>query len=96
MLLVEDPSTPPPKKPLYDENFRLLDAGVTPPTRNIRRRKFRERPRIPRSEVMEAEEELLRIMKNEAFVQKDGTYELLNAIISLSYHHIIAFSFCFS
>jgi len=71
ILLVEDPKAPPPKKPLYDENFRLLDAGVTPSTRNIRQRKFRKRPNIPRSEIQEAEEEILRIVKNQPSVQKE-------------------------
>lgn len=69
---MEDPNAPPPKKPLYDENFRLLDAGVTPPTRNIRHRKFRKRPNIPRSEIQEAEAEILRILKHEAFIQTEG------------------------
>lgn len=72
MLLVEDPNAPPPKKPLYDEHFRLLDAGVTPPTRNIRKRKFRKRPDISREEIQEAEAEILRILKNDAFIQTEG------------------------
>lgn len=42
----EEEGTPPPKK-IYDHQYRLVDMGVTPATKNIRQRKFRKRPEVP-------------------------------------------------
>jgi transcription initiation factor TFIID subunit 7 len=57
MLLVQDPNEeaqPPP-------SFKL-SSGITPPTRDIRRRKWRK-PRVDPAEMSEIENEVLRLLK---------------------------------
>jgi transcription initiation factor TFIID subunit 7 len=60
-----------PKK-IFDHQYRLVDMGVTPATKNIRQRKFRKRPEVPREEVLAAEEELLRRMRGDAYAASEN------------------------
>jgi TATA-binding protein-associated factor Taf7 len=45
---------------LYDNNYNVLD-GLTPPTKNIRKRKFRQKIKYSSEDMKEAQAEILRI-----------------------------------
>lgn len=48
--------------PAFDDAYQLYD-GLTPPTKNIRKRKFRKRPKFSKEDLEEARKEIVR-MKN--------------------------------
>lgn len=48
--------------PPFDDAYQLYD-GLTPPTKNIRKRKFRKRPKFSKEDLEEARKEIVR-MKN--------------------------------
>jgi TATA-binding protein-associated factor Taf7 len=49
-----------PISSLYDNNYNVLD-GLTPPTKNIRKRKFRQKIKYSSDDMKEAQAEILRI-----------------------------------
>jgi len=71
MLIIDDPETinydsddESKQMTSYDRHFKY-DSGITPPTRNIRKRKFRrvEHTFQRKQEIAEAEQEVLKIMR---------------------------------
>jgi TATA-binding protein-associated factor Taf7 len=52
----EQPTIP----PLYDNNYSVFD-GLTPPTKNIRKRKYRQKAKYSVEDMKEAQAEILRI-----------------------------------
>lgn len=65
-MMVEDPNLKTDLKtndPKVDYTTFDLDSGITPPTRHIRKRKWRKKPTYTRMDVSLAEEELHKITK---------------------------------
>lgn len=68
IIIVKDPEVPTeedPNSPKIDNSTFDYDSGITPPTRHIRKRKWRRKPIYSRAEVSLAEEELHKITKGQ-------------------------------
>eukprot|EP01117_Protostelium_nocturnum_P015548 TRINITY_DN6047_c0_g1_i1.p1 TRINITY_DN6047_c0_g1~~TRINITY_DN6047_c0_g1_i1.p1 ORF type:complete len:307 (-),score=145.34 TRINITY_DN6047_c0_g1_i1:28-948(-) len=78
MLYVWDPTTENEKDHTFYDEKKVMSSGITPPTRNIRKRKFKKEiePRR-REEVFAAQEEMLRLMRGGADPIDHDDFEVL-------------------
>jgi TATA-binding protein-associated factor Taf7 len=63
-ILMELPSIPKPNSnvEIYDSNFQISD-GLTPATKNIKKRKYRKRQKFSAEDMKEAQAEIIRMQK---------------------------------
>jgi TATA-binding protein-associated factor Taf7 len=68
MLIAQDQNDISNTQP-YDEKFHCY-SGLTPGTKNIRKRKWRKRPEIPLQEIKDSEAEIIRLQKGGVYTDR--------------------------
>jgi len=81
ILLVED-INPLNESKQYDSNFNIIN-GLTPATKNIRKRKFRKVPKIDIADIKEAQAEIIRLQKGGVMHEYDIELIPVNEVESI-------------